>query len=82
VTCRELAAFILDYLSGELPGDVRRTFEHHLTICPNCVRYLEQYQATIELGRNALSEPDDGVPASVPEELVQAILTARRLDRD
>ena len=80
MTCRELADFIMDYLSGELPPDVRSAFDNHLTLCPACVNYLAAYKATIELNRQVFRQPDapaDAEPA-VPEDLVKAILAARR----
>jgi anti-sigma factor RsiW len=78
VTCREFADFMADYLSGELPQDSRVAFEHHLRICANCQKYLAGYEATVKLGRRAFADDDAAVPAQVPEELVQAILAARK----
>jgi anti-sigma factor RsiW len=78
VTCRELADFIADYLSDELPGDERAQFERHLGACSNCVIYLEGYRETVKLGQAAFDNPDAPVPDTVPEELVKAILAARR----
>jgi anti-sigma factor RsiW len=76
VTCRELADFIMDYLAGELPPEVRAAFEHHLTLCPDCVNYLEAYKATVELSRRAFTEDDTSL--EIPEDLVKAILASRR----
>ena len=53
MTCRELADFILDYLEGHLPGDVRSAFDEHLSLCSNCVDYLAGYKATVDLSRRA-----------------------------
>ena len=78
LTCREVADFLADYLAGELGADDRSLFEEHLADCPECVAYLRSYADTIRLARNAWGEPDDPVPASVPEGLVRAILAARR----
>jgi anti-sigma factor RsiW len=78
VTCREFADFIADYLSGELPGNSRASFEHHLTLCVNCRKYLAGYEATVKLGQRAFDDDDAAVPPEVPEELVQAILMARK----
>jgi anti-sigma factor RsiW len=78
VTCRELASFMLDYVSGELPRDRVEAFDHHLTLCVNCRRYLAQYRETIAAGRAAFADPDAPVPAEVPDELVRAILAARQ----
>jgi anti-sigma factor RsiW len=78
VTCRELTDFILDYLSGELPAESRVAFERHLSRCTNCHRYLASYQASVALGKAAFEEPDAPVPPDVPEQLVTAILAARK----
>ena len=78
MTCRECIEFLMDYLSNELPDPSRTSFESHLQKCPNCVRYLESYKTTITLARTAFEVREDEVPAKVPEELIQAILAARR----
>ena len=75
MTCRECAEFLADYLTGELPTEVRATFEAHLAICPNCVTYLDQYQATIGAGKAAFA---DEVADDLPEELIRAILATRK----
>ena len=77
MTCREFADFMADYLSGELPENIRQAFDRHLNLCVNCRKYLDGYEATIKLGKRAFDDPDAGVPADVPEQLVQAILAAR-----
>jgi anti-sigma factor RsiW len=78
VTCREIADFLSDYLAGELPAEVSAAFDRHLTLCPNCVTYLEQMRATILAGQRAFEE-DPGAPApEIPEALIRAILAARR----
>ena len=74
--CRELAEFLLEYVGGELPEDVRAQFEVHLSRCHNCHEYLEQYQDTIKAGKVACSE-EHVLPPNVPEDLVRAILAAR-----
>ncbi len=78
MTCRDFANFIMDYLEGCLPSDVQQPFEHHLSICPACGRYLRGYQATVAAGRAAFCEPDAPLPDEVPEELVSAILESLR----
>ncbi len=75
--CRELIAFLADYLDGELAPEVRDAFELHLSLCPACVDYLANYRETLRLERRAF-EADAGIPDDVPEELVAAILAARR----
>lgn len=78
MTCRELTDFLGAYLDGELAADVRRRFDEHLAACPECAAYLETYRETVKLAKTAFADPDAPTPASVPEELVQAILRARR----
>ena len=78
MTCREFAQFIADYLSSELSPDVKRQFERHLAVCPNCVAYLANYRDTIALGRRAFADDEADVPGEVPSALVQAILASRR----
>jgi anti-sigma factor RsiW len=75
VTCEELIAFLWAYLSGELEPERAEIFERHLEICPGCATYLETYRQAVELSRGALDEPE----AEIPEELVQAVLAARRM---
>jgi anti-sigma factor RsiW len=81
VTCRQLADFILDYLEGQLPAETRSAFEHHLTLCPNCVNYIASYGATVEMARRAFDEDAAG-PPEMPEALVRAILAARQAHRE
>lgn len=78
MTCREFNAFIVEYLDGALPGDQHTHFEQHLGRCQNCDEYLRQYRLTITLCRQAFADPDAPVPSEVPEELVRAVLAARK----
>lgn len=77
ITCRELIDFLMAYCDGELPADQRAIFEEHLACCPPCVAYLKTYQQAVCLGKAACAEEDRGAK-EVPEELVKAILAARR----
>jgi len=78
LTCRQFNDFVMDYLSSELPGETRAHFDRHLKDCPNCVRYLETYRTTIVIGRIAFDSLESEAPADVPEDLIQAILSAQR----
>jgi anti-sigma factor (TIGR02949 family) len=77
LTCHELIDFLREYLEGELAPEERGRFERHLALCPPCVRYLESYQETVRLGREACCGSEGGLPEDVPEELVRAVLDAR-----
>jgi anti-sigma factor RsiW len=74
--CRELASFLMDYVSGELPEENRAHFELHLTRCRNCHEYLVQYECTIKAGKIACGEMGDELPPNVPEDLVKAVMAA------
>jgi predicted anti-sigma-YlaC factor YlaD len=76
LTCREFVEFLDDYLEGRLPEHVLAHFHEHLSACPSCVAYARTYQDTVRLAKKAIG--DDAPVKGVPEELVQAILAARR----
>ena len=77
--CRELANFLMDYVSGDLPQESRVHFEFHLSKCKNCHEYLVQYEITIKAGRIACDELSDELPQNIPDDLVKAVLAARKL---
>ncbi len=77
MNCREFIDFLIDYTTGELADTQRAEFDAHMRVCPDCVAYLENYRATVRLSRDAV-RGDEPLPADVPEELVRAILAARR----
>jgi anti-sigma factor RsiW len=78
MTCRELVEFLMDYLDGVLPEPERSCFEGHLDECPDCAAYLATYREAVRLGREACAAADDAIPPEVPEDLVRAVLAARR----
>lgn len=78
IPCRTFVEFLNDYLSGDLPAGQKDAFEEHLSLCSACVTYMKTYQETIRLGKEAFTDLDAEVPPDVPEELVTAILEARR----
>ena len=78
ISCKEFEEFVLSYLDGELPVKQRSMFEWHIRICRECREYLAAYQRSIELGQAVLHDPDQSLPADVPEDLIKAILKARK----
>ena len=78
MTCREFADFIMGYLAAELPPDTQASFQRHLSLCDNCQAYLKSYEETVKLGQRAFDDDDAGVPADIPEDLIKAIVDARR----
>lgn len=78
ISCAEFEEFILDYLEGRLPAKQTRVFELHLKLCRECRRYLEAYRDTVALGKAAFASGGGAAPGKVPEDLIQAVLAARR----
>jgi anti-sigma factor RsiW len=78
MTCRDFIEFLMEYLSDGLSAEERAIFDAHLAECPWCVAYLKTYRETVALEKAALADPEVGVPEDAPEELVQAVLAARR----
>jgi len=78
ITCRMFVEFLMNYLEGELPDEERDRFDAHIAACSACVDYMKSYQETVRLGRLAFGDLDAEVPPDVPEDLVKAILSARR----
>jgi anti-sigma factor RsiW len=79
MNCREFTEFLHEYLSGNLAEAERVEFDKHLAECPWCVAYLDSYKKTIELEKAAFTASADAPPpAEAPEELVKAILQARK----
>jgi len=73
--CREIIAFLADYLDGSLAPETRSEFDRHLAVCPSCVAYLASYRETIRMAKAASIDGDAGEP---PEELVKAIVASVR----
>jgi anti-sigma factor RsiW len=78
MTCRDVIEFLMDYLAGEVSPEERAVFEQHLAICPPCVAYLKTYQETIQLEQSVLSQPEEPICEEIPDDLVQAIMAARK----
>jgi anti-sigma factor RsiW len=73
IPCSEVLEFLWAYVSGELPPERAYEFDRHLSVCPSCVAYLNSYRKTVELSRESFQEEEE-----LPEELIQAVLAARR----
>jgi len=78
ITCKEFEEFVADYTDGELSTKQCSRFERHLNLCQECQQYLLAYQRTIEVSRAIFPSPDEPLPDEVPEDLINAILKARK----
>jgi predicted anti-sigma-YlaC factor YlaD len=65
-TCRDVNSFLSEYVDGSLPPEMRRRFERHLDMCPDCRTWFDQYEATIRMTR------EDRV--DIPERLAEHTL--------
>ena len=74
LTCREVIAFLADYLDGSLPVAERRLLDEHLAACTKCSAYLRSYGQTIRLAHDT---GNDDLPTAIPDDLVGAILAAK-----
>ena len=78
MTCQELAEFLFDYVHGELPATVATTFQRHLDVCADCRAYVSTYSQTIAISKTAFQATCESTREGIPDELVKAILSARR----
>ena len=78
MNCRECAEFLMQYVAGELPQETHESFMRHLAKCRNCDVYLQQYRETILAGKIACAKEDE-TRVPIPDELVRAILAARKI---
>ena len=77
MTCREVNQFLNEYLDRTLPWHQRLWFNLHLLVCRHCRRYLRSYATTIRVTQT-LGQPTESALTPVPDDLVRAILAARR----
>ena len=76
-------AYVLSEVGGDLVIEGNpslegfRSFEEHLDVCPECAGYVRSYRTTVALAKQVCRD-DDRLPPEVPEDLVSAVLEARR----
>lgn len=78
ISCQEFESFVYEYYERQLPEDQRKRFEFHMRICPMCESAFNVYVRTIELTGRVFDSQDELIPDEVPQELVNAMLAARR----
>ena len=76
LTCRQIIDFVQAFIDDELPSREQTIFELHLKICPDCVNYLDSYEATQRISKLAAETEPEMKP--IPDELIRAILAARK----
>lgn len=81
LTCKQFDEFMVDFLDRELPFAQRASCWMHLKLCRNCAKFVRQYEETIALGKQAFGDPDNPVPDTVPEDLINAAVARQRKAR-
>jgi len=56
ITCQQITALILDYVTGELNAETALAFKAHLRKCPDCIAFLITYQKTVHTARSLRHE--------------------------
>lgn len=75
VTCASGVDLLMDYLEGELPAGARSAIQSHVAGCPRCVAFIESYEATPRILR-------DATLATIPADLQSSLLAAVRAARE
>ena len=66
-TCKEITDLIFGYLNDTLSSSVRRDFQRHLRICPDCVNFLNTYKKTVATSQSLCPEE---IPANVRDNIL------------
>lgn len=46
-TCKEITDLVYNYLNDKLRPAIKKDFERHFRLCPDCVNFLNTYKKTI-----------------------------------
>ena len=66
-TCKQMTDLVFDYLNDKLSPNVKRDFQQHLRICPDCVKFLNTYKKTVSVTRSIRPE---GIPPRVKNNIL------------
>jgi putative zinc finger protein len=66
-TCKEITDLIFGYLNNTLSRSVKRDFQRHLRVCPDCVNFLNTYKKAVATSRSLLPEE---MPANVRDNIL------------
>jgi anti-sigma factor RsiW len=78
VRCREMVDVVTDWMEGALDETQRAAVEGHLSICPDCIAYVDQLRTATALAAQ-LAEADAAEAA--PVDLKARLLAAFRSSR-
>jgi hypothetical protein len=66
-TCKQITNLVLNYLNDTLAPRLKREFDRHLQLCPDCVAFLNTYRKTVALAKSVRAE-------TMPEQVRRNIL--------
>jgi hypothetical protein len=67
-TCKEITDLICGYVNDTLSPAVKRDFQRHLRICPDCVNFLNTYKKTVTTSGSLRPEE---IPAEVRDNVLE-----------
>jgi len=74
-SCRETIELLMDYLEGRLSPEEHQALKIHFEDCPPCLDFVDSYQATPRILREATAVQ---VPPEVERELKEYLQKNRR----
>jgi hypothetical protein len=66
-TCKQITDLVYAYLNDRLKPTVKRDFQQHLRICPDCASFLNTYKKTVGMTRSLRAED---MPSKVRENIL------------
>jgi hypothetical protein len=66
-TCKQVTGLISDYLNDKLAPVVKRDFQQHLRLCPDCVGFLNTYKKSVSVTRSIRPEE---IPPRVRDNII------------
>jgi Putative zinc-finger len=77
-TCKEITALVFGYVNDTLSPAVKRDFQRHLRICPDCVNFLNTYKKTADVTRSISPEE---IPPRIRENILDFLRGRMRKSR-
>lgn len=56
LSCRKATALISDYVNGRLDPLLQDAFDRHVSICPDCIAFLNTYKKALQLAKSFLDQ--------------------------
>lgn len=66
-TCKQIADLLVDYLTDNLRPKLKQEFARHLSLCPDCVSFVNTYRKTVQSAAALRSEE---IPAKVRDNVL------------